>query len=116
MKRALWRQVKVGSWVIFADPDEGPYRAKVIETDIKIYTPGEPSVWGYPYGLTRETGTVRILYNSTEAVNNLAELLKYNPSRLGRLRREYNTWQSHKATADAKKETYLSRIQEYKAL
>ena len=114
MKSELWEKVKVGSWVIYADQDAGVFKAKVIETDIKIYEPGEPSVWGHPYGLTAETGTVKIRYNETELLENLENLITYGPAKLAKLKKDWNRWRAQQASSDALKETFLARIQEYR--
>ena len=114
MKRELWPRVKVGSFVIYADEYDGVHRAKVVETDIKIYEPGTPTRWGYPYGKTSETGTVRIQYDERRLIHNLAELVPYSPWKLGRLRKAWNTYQSAKATAESYREAFLTRVAEYR--
>ena len=116
MKSELWEKVKVGSWVIYADQDAGVWKAKVVEVDIRIYEPGEPSRWGYPYGKTAETGTVKIRYNETEIYENLENLVTYGPVKLAKLKKDWNRWRAGKAEADVYKETFLARIQEYRVL
>lgn len=115
MKHELWPKIRVGSHVIYADEYLGVYRAKVVEVDIEIYEPGEPSRRANPYGLTRETGVVRIQYDTTELIENLENLIAYGPSKLARLRRDWNLWQAKKANAEGLRETFLARIQEYRA-
>lgn len=116
MKRELWRTVKRGTWLIYADEYEGVYRCMVTEVDIRIYEPGTPSRWGNPYGLTAQTGTVKIRYDEGEKIENLANLVAYSSGKLMVLRRDWNRWQKVKASAEAYRETYLARIQGYKEL
>lgn len=116
MKRELWPKVRVGSFVIYADEYEGVFRAKVTEVDVRIYSERAAERWSYPYGLTEETGVVRILYDGQEKVENLKDLIPYSPWRLGRLRRDWSEYQSAKATSDAYRSTYLARITEYREL
>lgn len=113
MKRALWPQIKVGSFVVYADRYRGVYKAKVTEIDVKVYEPGEPSRWGYPYGKTTETGACKISYNETEILENLENLVAYTPFKLGKLRRAWTKYQDSKATTDLYEEQYLTLIQEY---
>lgn len=114
MKRELWPKIRVGSFVIYADEHDGVHRAKVVEVDVKIYEPGKPTRWGYPYGLTKDTGTVRIQYDEAKLIHNLADLIAYSPWKLGRLRRAWNKWQAEKAQAEGLRETFLAKVTEYK--
>lgn len=116
MKRELWAQVKTGDFVIYADEYEGVFRAKITQVDIRLYEPGSPSRWANPYGLTRETGTVEILYEDQTKIENLANLIRYSSARLARLRRDWNAWQARLATSNAYRDTYLGRIQTYREL
>ena len=116
MKRELWTSVKTGDYVILADEYKGVFRAKVIQTDIRIYEPGSPSRWGHPYGLTAEAGTVEIEYDGDTKIENLANLVRYSSARLARLRRDWNSWQRWVATSNSYRETYLGRIQTYREL
>ena len=114
MKKALWAKIKVGSWVIYADEYEGVFRAKVVETDLRLYEPGEPSRWGYPYGKTLVSGVVKISYDSKELIENLENLIAYGPGKLARLRRDWNLYQTAKAKSDELNTTYVDRIREYR--
>ena len=116
MKRELWPKIKVGSWVIYADEYAGVFKAKVIETDIRVYEPGTPSRWGYPYGMTEKTGTVKIRYDTQELIENLANLVKYGPAKFEKLRRAWQEWQTVKRDAEAYREAFLDLAQQYKEL
>ena len=115
MKRELWPKVKPGSWVIYADEDAGVHKARVTEVDIKIYEEGAPSRWGYPYGLTKDTGTVKIRYDETELIHNLADLITYGPTKYAKLRKDWQKLMASKATTEAYRETFQARITEYRA-
>ena len=114
MKRELWPKVKVGTWVIYADEDLGVHKAKVTEIDVKIYEPGEPSRWGYPYGKTKDTGTVRIRYDETELIHNLADLISYGPAKYAKLRKDWQKLAASKAETEMIRETFRARILEYR--
>lgn len=114
MKRELWKKVKVGSWVIYADQYLGVFKAKVTEIDLMIYTPGEPSRRGYPYGKTADKGVVKIRYDETETIENLTDLIVYGPSKYAVLRRDWTQWQNRKAAAEGFRDTFLERCREYK--
>ena len=114
MKRELWPKVKVGSWVIYADEDAGVQKARVTEVDIKIYEPGEPSRWGYPYGKTKDTGTVKIRYDETELIENLADLITYGPTKFRKLRKDWTSLAAAKDSFENTREIFMARIQEYR--
>ena len=114
MKAELWDKVKPGAWVIYADEYDGVHRAMVKEIDIRIYEEGEPSRWGHPYGLTKDTGTVKITYDSTEMIANLADLIKYSQVQLRALEKAWARWQSYKISAETRREAFLAMLTEYK--
>lgn len=114
MKRELWAKVKVGSHVIYADEYEGVFKAKVTEIDIRVYEPGTPSRWGYPYGKTEAEGAVRIQYESQTKIENLADLVTYGATKYAVLRRDWSQWQSRKLAAEPYRTTFLERILEYR--
>ena len=115
MKRELWDKVRAGAWVIYADEYDGVHRAMVKEIDIKMYEEGEPSRWGHPYGLTKDTGTVKIVYDKTETIENLADLIRYSQSRLRALEKAWTKLQTYKASAESVRETFLGLLREFKA-
>jgi len=106
MKAIDWGKVKPGTILIYASEYEGIFRAKVLETDIRLYEPGEPSVWSYPYGLTKDTGTIRIQYDEAEAVVNLADMIRYSQDNLQRLE---TAWKKYQAYVDYT-ETYRGQL------
>lgn len=114
MKSELWGKVRVGSWLIYADEYDGVHRVMVKEIDIRIYEPGEPSRWGHPYGLTKDTGTVKIVYDSTEKIENLADLIRYSQVQLRALEKAWARYQSYKASAETHRGAFLAMIAEYK--
>jgi len=116
LKRELWPRVKVGTWLIYADEYEGVFRAKVVEVDVRIYEPGLPSRWGYPYGFTKDTGTVKIQLDSRELIENLTNLVQYSASRLNELRKAWESWQSVKAEAEGYREQFLALAKELRGL
>ena len=101
-----------GDWVIYADQYDGVHRAKIVEVDIKIYDPGLPTKWGYPYGLTAETGTVKIRYDTTEKIENLENLLAFIPANLTILKKAWATMVAAKEQAQAITEAFYTRVRE----
>ena len=112
MKSEYWDGMRRGDWVIYADEYEGVHRAKITEIDIKIYDPGLPSKWGYPYGRTAETGTVKIRYDTTTKIENLENLLAFIPANLTALQKAWATMVAAKAKAETYTEAFLTRVQE----
>jgi len=115
LKPENWKYVKIGNWFIYATTEIGVKKAKVIETDIKIEYFEPKYKVGYPYGLTAETGVVRIQYDDVKAIANLADLIKFTPARYTRLVKAWNEWQKYKQWSEAYKETFQSLINEFKA-
>jgi len=114
LKRELWVKVKPGDPVIFVHEGEGVFKAKVLETDLRIYEPGEPSRFGYPYGLTKDTGVVKILYDETERIENLADLVAYTAAKFARLRSAWSKWSAQDLAARQLLEEFLALTQELK--
>ena len=114
MDKALWAKVKVGDWLIYADEYEGVFKAKVVEVDIRIYEPGEPSVWGYPWGLTKDTGTCKISYANKERIENLTDLIVWSSSKFMALGKAWQRWQTQKATAEGLRDNFVTMIREYR--
>lgn len=114
MKAELWDKVRAGAWVIYADEFDGVHKAMVKEIDIRIYEEGTPSRWGHPYGLTKDTGTVKITYDSTEAIANLADLIRYSQVQLRALEKAWARFQSYRTSAEVHRDTFLAMITEYK--
>jgi len=114
MKKEDWSKVKVNDWLIYSDEYEGVHKARVMEVDIRLYEPGPPSVMSYPYGLTKDTGTVKIQYDTHEEILNLAQLIKYRQSTLLRLQNAWRKYQEALATMESYKGDYTSLIAELK--
>ena len=112
MKSEYWDGMRRGDWVIYANEYDGVHRAKIIEVDIRLYDPGLPSKWGYPYGLTAETGTVKIRYDTTEKIENLENLLAYIPGNISKLKKAWNQMQAAKAKATSITEAFLMKVRE----
>jgi len=120
VKRADWGRVKRGDRLIYADEYEGVFQAKVLEVDIRLYEPGEPSRYGYPYGKTEITGSVRIEIEKagvkTELIENLANLIPYGPEKLRALQTLYETLAKYRAAVDASKEEFNAQVLAWKGL
>ena len=114
MDRKLWEKVKPGDWLIYANEFEGVFKAKVTVVDIRIYTPGDPSVWGYPYGLTKDTGTLTMEYAGKERIENLANLIVWSSVKFLALGKAWQRWQTQKATAKGLRDLFVEMIQEYR--
>jgi hypothetical protein len=104
MKQSLWKTVKVHQWLIYPREDIGVVKAEVVEVDIKVATLLPTFHYDYPYGLTRNTGTVRIKYEVDKIpktdVETLTNLIAYNPSIFQMLSKAYMDWQEAQETAD----------------
>lgn len=110
----LWNQVKVGDWLIYADRYEGPYKVLIVEIDIKMYEEGPPARWEYPYGLTAETGTVKIKRDDTETYENLANLIKFSNAYWIALLKAWEKYRAKKVLSDEYLETFLGLVTEFK--
>lgn len=120
VKKGDWGRVKRGSYLIYADPEVGVFKAKVVELDIRLYEPGEPSRYGYPYGLTKTTGAVRISYvteaGTQEMIHNLGELVKWGPEKFRQLTGIWEELVKYRATVDAYKEQFNALVQGWRLL
>jgi len=120
VKRADWGRVKRGNRLIYADEYEGVFQAKVLEVDIRLYEPGEPSRYGYPYGKTEETGSVKIEFEvdrvKQERIENLANLIPYGPEKLRILEEDFNNLTEARATVTAYQQVFVGRVREWKEL
>lgn len=104
--------MKVADYVIYSDEYVGVKQARIVEVDIRIEVTEPETHWDYPYGLTKDTGTVKIKHDDTIDVENLANLIKYSGSAMTRLQNLYDKWQAKKTIADECKETFLSKVRE----
>jgi len=120
MKRADWGRVKRGQYLIYADPEVGVFKAKVTEIDLRLYEPGEPSRYGYPYGLTAETGAMKISYVqdkvTQEMIHNLGELIVWGPEKFRQLTELWDALAKYRALVDASKEEFNAQVLAWKEL
>lgn len=110
MKGEDWKRVKRGQTLILARKDIGVVKATVIEIDIEV----EVTVPTYrkekPWGLTAETGTVKLKYDDTEIIENLQNLIKYSSDVFTRLKKAYDDWRTYNTYAAAYEESFLTLI------
>jgi len=100
LKAELWPKVKEGDYLIYADEYDGVFKAKVIETDITIETYEPEYRREQPYGLTAETGYVKIKYNEKELIENLANLIRFVDAWYRRLKKIWDEYQQKKSEAE----------------
>jgi len=115
MKSKDWKNVKVHQWLIYPTEEYGVLKVEVIEVDVKIAVDLPTFHYDRPYGLTKDTGTVKIKFTYEEVVReeiqNLANLVAYSDTAFRELLRAYNEWQAYLNTANSYKQEYLSLIQ-----
>jgi len=115
LKSKKWKDVKVHQWLIYPTGEYGALKVEVIEVDVKIKVEQPTFHYDYPYGLTKDTGIIRIRYTYNDVIQevteNLSNLVAYTETAFRELLRAYNLWQAYLATANSYKETYLTMIQ-----
>jgi hypothetical protein len=92
MDRKLWGKVREGDFLIYASPYDGVFKVLVKDVDIRFYDPDEKGKWTYPYGLTKDTGTVQVQRDGALEILNLGDLMKWKDdvwSQLSTLWQEY---------------------------
>jgi len=122
LKKTLWKAVKTGDLVVYADQYDGVFRAKIVEVDIRVSAREEAGGFGYPYGKTAESGTVKIEWETLVAghrvkqtgFENLENLIVYSVGRLVQLKRKWNLWQTAKSQAEGLEADFLVKVEEYK--
>ena len=116
MKSEDWKRVKVHQWLIYPTEVIGVVKCEVIEVDVKIAEPLPTFHYDRPYGLTAETGTVKIRYTSNdvpqEEIENLANLVAYSETTFRELQSAYDKWQEYKVYSENLKENFLTLIQQ----
>jgi len=119
MKSEDWKRVKVHQWLIYPSEVVGVVKCEVIEVDVKIVEELPTFHYDRPYGLTKDTGTVKIRYSINdvpqEVIENLANLVTYSETNYRELLRAYNEWQAYLNTANSYKAEFLTLIQNRKA-
>jgi len=119
MRSEDWKKVKVHQWLIYPSEVVGVVKCEVIEVDVKIVEELPTFHYDRPYGLTAETGTVKIRYSLNdvpqEVIENLANLVTYNETAFRDLLKAYNLWQAYLNTANSYKETYQTLVEEKRA-
>lgn len=104
--------MKTGTFVILATDYEGVTKVRVSEIDIKIYTPGSPSRWETPWGLTAVSGTFKGDVDGEEKILNLMDCVKYSNSAFSSLNRAWTKYQKEKIESDEKWEEYKDLARE----
>lgn len=110
MKSEDWKRVKRGQTLILARKDLGVVKATVVEIDIDVEVTYPTYRKEKPWGLTAETGTVKLHYDDTELIENLQNLIKYSSGVFARLKKAYDDWKTYKDYADAYEESFLTLI------
>jgi len=115
LKSEDWKNVKIHQWLIYPSEDYGVLKVEVIEVDVKIVVELPTFHYDRPYGLTKDTGVIRIKYTYNDVVQevteNLSNLVAYSDTTYRELLRAYNEWQAYLNTANSYKQEYLSLIQ-----
>jgi hypothetical protein len=115
MKFQDWKDVKVHDLVIYPSEDYGVLQAEIIEVDVKIVENLPTFHYEYPFGLTKDKGTVRIKYTlnliTREIIESLANLVAYTPRNFQELLKAYNDWQTYFVSANSYKEVFNTLIQ-----
>jgi len=118
MKSSQWKDVKVHQQLIYPTEEYGVLKVEVIEVNVKIAVDLPTFHYDYPYGMTKDKGTVRIRYTLNdvdhEDVENLENLVAYSETSCRELTRAFNEWQAYLNTANSYKQTYLSLVAEKK--
>jgi len=118
MKSKFWKDVKVHQQLIYPTEEYGVLKVEVIEVNVKIAVDLPTFHYDYPYGLTKDKGTVRIRYTLNDVVHedveNLENLVAYSETSFRELTRAFNEWQAYLNTANSYKQTYLSLVAEKK--
>lgn len=112
IKSEEWGRVKRGQTLILANTTLGVLKVTVIELDVEVEVTHPTYRKENPWGLTAQTGSVKIRYNETETMENLQNLMKYSPGLFARLRKAYNDWQQYNDYAVAYREVFTTLISE----
>jgi len=110
VKSEDWKRVKRGQTLILARKDLGVVKATVVEIDIEVEVTHPTYRKERPWGLTAETGTLKLRVDDTELIENLQNLVKYSSGVFMRLKQAYDTWKTCKDYADAYEESFSTLI------
>ncbi len=100
MNRKLWDKVRESEFLIYASPYEGVFKVLVKDVDIRVYDPDVAGKWTYPYGLTKDTGTVQVQRDGALEILNLGDLMKWSDSVWSNLSTLWQDYLKEKAEAD----------------
>ena len=118
MKSELWPKVKRGDYLIYADEDDGVQKVKVVEIDITIEVFEPEYKKEQPYGLTAETGNIRILIQKNgkplQIIENLASLIRFNLSWYNELRNLLSQYGYYKGLAEERINAFTGKRAEYR--
>jgi hypothetical protein len=114
MKSKLWKTVKVHQWMIFGREDIGVIKAEIIEVDVKIVSQIPTFHYDYPYGLTKDTGIVKIRFEvdkvPREEIENLADLIAFRQAVFDELTKAYTDWRALQDEADSYKQAWQTLL------
>lgn len=110
MKSEEWNRVREGQTLILANTTLGVLKVTVVELDVEVEVTHPTYRKERPWGLTAESGTVKIRHNETEAIENLQNLIKYEPGLFTRLKSAYDEWKTYNTMAAAYKESFTTLI------
>ena len=115
MKSEDWGRVKRGQTLILANTIVGVLKVTVLELDVEVEVTHPTYRKENPWGLTAQTGSVKIKYDETETMENLQNLMKYSPGRFSNLARAYDLWVTYRNYATAYREAFNTLISEESA-
>ena len=116
MKEEYWRLVKAGDYFILANIFDGVKRVRVTEVDVRVLYETPTTYYATPYGLTKDTGRVKVRVNDTEQIEELRNLITYSSIDLHLLQRLYENYAAAKAAMEAAEEVFTAKIQELQQL
>jgi len=115
LKSEEWKRVRRGQTLILANTTVGVVKATVIELDVEVEVTHPTYRKERPWGLTAESGTVKLRYGETEIIENLQNLMKYSPGRFAHLARAYDLWDTYTNYAAAYRDAFNTLISEESA-
>jgi len=114
MKSKDWKDFKVHQQLIYPSEDYGVLKCEVTEVDVKIVVELPTFHYDRPYGLTKDTGIIRIKYTYNDVIQevteNLSNLVAYTETAFRELLKAYNLWQAYLNTANSYKQEFLQLL------